>query len=59
VALAILILVMGVASPVFTRRMAASTDNVLRQMERVQNVEKSAPAADATNAVATARPVRP
>ncbi|HYL47630.1 MAG TPA: NADH-quinone oxidoreductase subunit M [Candidatus Limnocylindrales bacterium] len=59
VALAILILLMGVASPVFTRRMAASTDNVLRQMERPQSVEKRVPAADAASAVAAARPVRP
>jgi hypothetical protein len=35
---------MGVASPLFTRRMAASTDNVLKQMERVRDASHPAPA---------------
>jgi len=35
--MAVMILFMGIASPLFTRRMAASTDNVLRQMDRPQN----------------------
>jgi NADH-quinone oxidoreductase subunit M len=38
------ILFMGVASPLFTRRMAASTDNVLKQMERVRDASHPAPA---------------
>jgi NADH-quinone oxidoreductase subunit M len=35
------ILFMGVASPLFTRRMEASTNNVLRQMERVRDASRS------------------
>ena len=35
--MAVMILFMGMASPLFTKRMAASTDNLLRQMERPQN----------------------
>jgi len=42
--LAGVILFMGVASPLFTRRMAASTDNVLKQMERVRDASHPAPA---------------
>jgi len=42
--LAAVILFMGVASPLFTRRMAASTDNVLKQMERVRDASHPAPA---------------
>src|ERR1700676_3870167 len=40
---ALVILFMGVASPLFTRRMEASTDNVLKQMERVRDVSRPAP----------------
>src|SRR4029077_11714203 len=42
--LAGLILFMGVASPLFTRRMEPSTDNVLKQMERVRDASRPAPA---------------
>jgi NADH-quinone oxidoreductase subunit M len=35
--LAVVILLMGVASPLFTQRMEPSTNNVLKQMERIQN----------------------
>ena len=35
--MAVMILFMGIASPLFTRRMAASSDNLLRQMDRPQN----------------------
>jgi NADH-quinone oxidoreductase subunit M len=42
--MAVMILFMGLASPLFTRRMAVSTDNVLRQMERVQNASHRVPA---------------
>jgi NADH-quinone oxidoreductase subunit M len=35
--MAVMILFMGFASPLFTRRMAASTDNLLRHMDRPQN----------------------
>jgi NADH-quinone oxidoreductase subunit M len=41
---AAVILFMGAASPLFTRRMEASTDNVLRQMERVRDASHPAPA---------------
>jgi NADH-quinone oxidoreductase subunit M len=41
---AAVILFMGMASPLFTRRMEASTDNVLRQMERVRDASRPAPA---------------
>ena len=67
------ILFMGVASPLFTRRMAASTDNVLKQMERVRDASLPAPAlppaarvilpsnlqADASPAKTTEKRVRP
>jgi NADH-quinone oxidoreductase subunit M len=70
---AAVILFMGVASPPFTRRMAASTDNVLKQMERVRDASLPAPAlppaarvilpsnlqADATLAKTTEKRVRP
>jgi len=70
---AAVILFMGVASPLFTRRMAASTDNVLKQMERVRDASLPAPAlppaarvilpsnlqADATLAKTTEKRVRP
>jgi NADH-quinone oxidoreductase subunit M len=42
--LAVVILFMGVASPLFTRRMEASTDNVLQQMERVRDASRPATA---------------
>ena len=70
---AAVILFMGVASPLFTRRMAASTDNVLKQMDRVRDASLPAPAlppaarvilpsnlqADATLAKTTEKRVRP
>ncbi len=40
--MSIMILVMGVASPVFTKRMEVSTDNLLREMERPQNASRPA-----------------
>ena len=40
VTMAIAIIFMGVASPLFTRRMEVSTNNLLHQMERVQNVSR-------------------
>jgi NADH-quinone oxidoreductase subunit M len=40
VTMALVILFMGVASPLFTRRMEASTDNVLKQMERVRDASR-------------------
>jgi NADH-quinone oxidoreductase subunit M len=39
---AMAIIFMGVASPLFTRRMEVSTNNLLHQMERVQNVSRPA-----------------
>ena len=39
---AIVILFMGVASPLFTSRMEVSTNNVLQQMERPENVSRPA-----------------
>jgi NADH-quinone oxidoreductase subunit M len=39
---ALAILLMGVTSPLFTRRMEVSTNNVLRQMERVENAARPA-----------------
>jgi NADH-quinone oxidoreductase subunit M len=41
---AIVILFMGVASPLFTRRMEISTNNLLQQMGRVENASRPAPA---------------
>ncbi|MGH9690992.1 MAG: complex I subunit 4 family protein [Candidatus Acidiferrales bacterium] len=38
--MAIVIIFMGVASPLFTRRMEVSTNNVLRQMDSVQNASR-------------------
>jgi NADH-quinone oxidoreductase subunit M len=35
--MSVVIIVMGVASPIFTRRMAASTDNVLQMMDQQMN----------------------
>jgi len=60
VVMALAIIFMGVASPLFTRRMEMSTDNLLRQMERVQNASRPAPAtapAAALPAVASSHPV--
>lgn len=37
VAMSVMIIFMGVASPLFTRRMQVSTDNLLRLMDRPQN----------------------
>ena len=42
--MSVVIIVMGVASPMFTRRMAASTDNLLNQMNRPAAAERRAPA---------------
>jgi len=38
--MAVAIIFMGVASPLFTRRMQSSTNNLLNQMERVHNVSR-------------------
>jgi NADH-quinone oxidoreductase subunit M len=38
--MAVAILFMGVASPLFTRRMEVSTNNLLHQMERVQTAQR-------------------
>jgi len=54
---AAVILFMGVASPLFTRRMEASTDNVLKQMERTRDASR--PAAALPSAVKTSRPTIP
>jgi NADH-quinone oxidoreductase subunit M len=40
VTMAVAIIFMGVASPLFTRRMEVSTNNLLHQMERAQNVSR-------------------
>jgi NADH-quinone oxidoreductase subunit M len=40
VTMAVAIIFMGVASPLFTRRMEVSTNNLLHQMERVQNASR-------------------
>jgi NADH-quinone oxidoreductase subunit M len=40
VTMAAVILFMGIASPLFTRRMEPSTNNVLKQMERIQNASR-------------------
>ena len=40
--MAVAIIFMGVASPLFTRRMEVSTNNLLHQMERVQSVSRPA-----------------
>jgi NADH-quinone oxidoreductase subunit M len=40
VTMAIAIIFMGVASPMFTRRMEVSTNNLLHQMDRVQSVSR-------------------
>jgi hypothetical protein len=54
---AAVILFLGVASPLFTRRMEASTDNVLKQMERVRDASR--PADALPSAVKTSRPLIP
>jgi NADH-quinone oxidoreductase subunit M len=41
--LAVTILFMGVASPLFTRRMAVSTENVLRSFNQMQNAKERQP----------------
>jgi NADH-quinone oxidoreductase subunit M len=41
VTVSLAILFMGIASPLFTRRMAASTDNVLRSYNQMQNARQS------------------
>ena len=38
--MAVAIIFMGIASPLFTRRMQASTDNVLQQMNRPENAAR-------------------
>jgi len=38
--MAVAIIFMGVASPLFTRRMQSSTDSLLQQMDRVQNASR-------------------
>jgi NADH-quinone oxidoreductase subunit M len=43
VIMAIVILFMGIASPLFTRRMEVSTNNILHQMERAENASRPAP----------------
>jgi NADH-quinone oxidoreductase subunit M len=40
---ALVILSMGVASPLFTHRMAASADNILRPLNRMQNADRASP----------------
>ena len=43
VTMSAVIILMGVASPLFTQRMAASTDNVLQQMDRTASALRRAP----------------
>jgi NADH-quinone oxidoreductase subunit M len=50
VTMAVVIIVMGVASPLFTRRMETSTNAVLEQMQSIEN------AAQAASLIHTARP---
>jgi hypothetical protein len=38
--MAVAIIFMGVASPLFTRRMQSSTDSLLQQMDRVQSASQ-------------------
>ena len=45
VAISVMIIFMGVASPLFTRRMETSTNNLLHLMERPQNASRPLPAA--------------
>jgi NADH-quinone oxidoreductase subunit M len=62
-AVSVAIIVMGVASPIFTRRMQASTDNVLLQMNqqlnRASEASHSAPAQPASPAPVVIPPVHP
>jgi NADH-quinone oxidoreductase subunit M len=63
VAVSVAMIVMGVASPVFTRRMQASTDNVLSQMQqqlnRAAEASHRAPAPPASRAPLAIPPVHP
>ena len=45
VAMSVMIIFMGIASPLFTRRMEASTDDLLRLMDRPQNASRPPAAA--------------
>src|SRR5579863_2253174 len=66
-AIAVMVLFMGVASPLFTKRMEPSTNNLIRQISPPENAKGSAPPATPTKhtALATApfaasdRPVQP
>jgi NADH-quinone oxidoreductase subunit M len=51
--LAVVIIFMGVASPLFTRRMEASTDAVLEQMQSIENASQAAALAHAAPPTAT------
>lgn len=42
ITMAAVIIFMGVASPLFTRRMAVSVDNTIQQMDRVQSASRAA-----------------
>jgi len=53
------ILLLGVASPFFTGRMEPSTNNVLKQMERVQNAGRPAIGAPAPSPASDALPWSP
>ena len=57
--MALAIIVMGIASPVFTRRMEASTNAVLQQMERVQNASHRAAVANGARAALLPEPPQP
>jgi len=59
VTLAVVILLLGVASPFFTGRMEPSTNNVLKQMERVQNAGRPAIGAPAPSPASDALPWSP
>jgi NADH-quinone oxidoreductase subunit M len=55
--MAVAIIFMGVASPLFTRRMQSSTDSLLQQMDRVHNVSRPArPDPAAAQTAVAARP---
>jgi NADH-quinone oxidoreductase subunit M len=54
--MAVAIIFMGVASPLFTRRMQSSTNNLLNQMERVHNVSRPAMHDPAATQTAVASP---
>jgi NADH-quinone oxidoreductase subunit M len=56
--MAVAIIFMGVASPLFTRRMQSSTDSLLQQMDRVHNVSRPAtPDPAAAQTAVAARPL--